>query len=32
MQKAAQKDSNIRLILNTILTEIKGSGKVEKSS
>lgn len=30
MQKAAQKDSNIRLILNTILTEIKGSGKVEK--
>lgn len=30
MQKAAQKDSNIRLKLNTILTEIKGSSKVEK--
>jgi len=30
IQKAAQKDSNIRLKLNTILTEIKGSSKVEK--
>lgn len=30
MQKTAQKDSNIRLKLNTILTEIRGSGKVEK--